>query len=113
MKTIFFIITVLFSFASVNAQDIAVQESNINTNIVKSSKTDFYKALVKANNFDIAIKEDKKEVATTKEDFYNLLMEKNGFQTNPRKTTRFANVEVKNENSTNNTQKQAIVSLLP
>ncbi|WP_298542718.1 hypothetical protein [uncultured Aquimarina sp.] len=109
MKTIFFTIVILFSFSSISAQEI----TNENTTTVKASKSDFYNALIKANNFDITIKENKKEVTnTTKKDFYNLLLEKNGFNTDIKKTTRLTNLVNKEENK-RITQKNATASLLP
>ncbi|GAA0714238.1 hypothetical protein GCM10009430_07110 [Aquimarina litoralis] len=113
MKTIFFTIAILFSFATISAQETAQIETT-NTSIeVKSSKTDFYKALIKANNFDITIKEDKKEVTnTTKTEFYNLLLEKNGFNTDTKKTTRLTNI-INKEQNTRSTVTNATVGLLP
>ncbi|SEK78292.1 hypothetical protein SAMN04487910_1107 [Aquimarina amphilecti] len=109
MKTIFFTIVILFSFSTISAQE----TTNQNTTTVKASKLDFYNALIKANNFDITIKENKKEVTnTTKKDFYNLLLEKNGFNTDTQKTTRLTNLLDKKEN-TKITQKNATASLLP
>ncbi|WP_298314807.1 hypothetical protein [uncultured Aquimarina sp.] len=113
MKTIFFTIVILFSFSSISAQEITSQSTNENTTTVKASKADFYNALIKANNFDITIKENKKEVTnTTKKDFYNLLLEKNGFNTDIKKTTRLTNLVNKEENK-RITQKNATASLLP
>ncbi|MBW1293877.1 hypothetical protein [Aquimarina litoralis] len=113
MKTIFFTIAILFSFTTISAQETVQAEANATTVTVKSSKTDFYKALIKANNFDITIKEDKKEVTnTTKEDFYNLLLEKNGFTTDTKKTTRLTNV-INKEQNTRITDNKAVASLLP
>ncbi|WP_027394484.1 hypothetical protein [Aquimarina latercula] len=113
MKTIFFTIVILFSFSTISAQETTVQNTNENATTVKASKVDFYNALIKANNFDITIKENKKEVTnTTKKDFYNLLLEKNGFNTDTQKTTRLTNLVNKEEN-TRITQKNATVSLLP
>ncbi|MGY3795031.1 hypothetical protein [uncultured Aquimarina sp.] len=116
MKAIFFTIAVLFSTLTITAQDVATNEVNTSIENVKSTKTDFFKALVKANNFDIAIKEVKKEVATnkntTKTEFYKSLLEKNGFTTDIRKTTRLTNVIDTNKN-TQITQKNTVASLLP
>lgn len=107
MKTIFFTIAILFSFSTISAQETTNKSTNENTTTVKASKVDFYNALIKANNFDITIKEDKKEVTnTTKNDFYNLLLEKNGFRTDIKKTTRLTS----NTKATANNQ---IVSLAP
>jgi len=109
MKTIFFTIAVLFSFSTISAQEI----TNENTTTVKASKADFYNALIKANNFDITIKENKKEVTnTTKKDFYNLLLEKNGFNTDIKKTTRLTNNIIKTEN-TIVTKNNQVVNLVP
>lgn len=112
MKAIFFTIAVLFSFATMNAQNVAAVETNATIN-VKASKTDFYKALVKANNFDITIKEDKKEVTnTTKKEFYNLILEKNGFKVDTKKNTRLTHNAIDAKNTVN-TQSNPIVSLIP
>ncbi|MBW1298822.1 hypothetical protein [Aquimarina litoralis] len=116
MRTLIFTIAVLFSTLTITAQEVANEEATVSSVNVKSSKTDFFKALVKANNFDITIKENKKEVAsnknTTKTEFYQTLLEKNGFTTDIRKTTRLTNV-LNTKQNTEMTQKNAVASLLP
>ncbi|WP_378183606.1 hypothetical protein [Aquimarina sp. SS2-1] len=116
MKTIFFTIAVLFSTLTITAQEGANQEPQMATKNIKSSKVDFFKALVKANNFDITIKDTRKEVAstvnTTKTEFYRSLLEKTGFNTDVRKTTRLTEVTDK-KGDTEITQKNAVVSLMP
>ena len=116
MKTIFFTIAILFSITTISAQEVANQEANVITVNVKTSKTDFYKALVKINNFDVTVKETKKEVTTsnlTKTDFYNSLLEKNGFSRDIKKTTRLANVLNKKQETKINQEDNTMVSLLP
>ncbi|WP_299434173.1 hypothetical protein [uncultured Aquimarina sp.] len=107
MKTIFFTIAVLFSFSTISAQEVDTKKTTATTTNIKASKTDFYKILIKMNNFDITIKEGKKEVTnTTKKDFYNLLLEKNGFTTDTKKTTRLTNNTIITKNN-------PVVSLVP
>jgi len=114
MRTIFFTIAILFSFSNISAQKSANQDTNtVPASTVKTSKTDFYNAIIKINNFDITIKEDKKEVTNnTKNDFYNLLLEKNGFNTDIRKSTRLTNNMIKTKNSII-TKSSQVVNLIP
>ncbi|MFD2561696.1 hypothetical protein [Aquimarina rubra] len=117
MKTIFFTIAVLFSTLTISAQETDHQECNVKVENVKSSKVDFFKALVKANNFDITIKDSRKEVTsninTTKTEFYKSLLEKTGFKTDLKKTTRLTEVLERKEDTKKMIQKNAVVSLIP
>lgn len=80
MKTIFFTLATLFSFSNLSAQEAKNQDINPSKINIESSKTCFFKALIEKNNFDITLKNDKKEVTTiTKKEFNDLLLEKNSF----------------------------------
>ncbi|WP_109299306.1 hypothetical protein [Aquimarina sp. AU474] len=112
MKTIFFTLILLFTFSTISAQEIAIEDTKTNSINIEASKANFFQALVEKNNFNIKIKNYRKEVSTnSKSEFYNLLLEKNGFKAETRKITRLANntsteVETSKENTT-------LVALLP
>ncbi len=112
MKTIFFTLIVLFTFSNISAQETASKETETSSINIEASKANFFQALVEKNNFDIKIKNYRKEVSTnSKSEFYNLLLEKNGFKTETRKMTRLADnttTEVKT-----NKENTAVVALLP
>ncbi|SEL92453.1 hypothetical protein SAMN04487910_3602 [Aquimarina amphilecti] len=113
MKTIILSIFVLFSLFTISAQETSSTELvKVESNNVKNTKVDFYQTLIAVNNFDIKIKKVETTSVETKTDFYKALMIKNGFITDSEKTTRLANNNLKDKDSTI-TDTTQITGLLP
>ncbi|MEW7292534.1 hypothetical protein [Aquimarina sp. 2304DJ70-9] len=114
MKTIFFTLIILFTFSNISAQERIVSDTKVNSIDIEASKINYFQALVEKNNFDIQIKNYKKEVSIqSKSEFYNLLLEKNGFTPKASKTTRLVNNNATSKETNTNEKSTPIVALLP
>jgi len=93
MKTIIYIIVILFSFVQIRAQEATLTTSEKATleKTKKNTKIDFYETLIAINNFDIKIKKNDVVATKSKNEFYKNLIIKNGFNIDFEKKTRLTN----------------------